>query len=294
MGVLGDKLASALEVKTNDINSFIWKGPKKENRTQDEIKLVDATPDQLKEFYEHCKSMLYSTDKVNPGRYTLKDIVRDQINKCNTELYLRYLENKYLSSTERKSYPRYLLMKDLKTFLDANIEAIPRDQWKIAKVSEAMDNIPEEFRDVTIENVLDGCLDTLGTFDKRHLSLNFLTKLGVWFTPAELKDLTVKDEVTGKNKDRIKVITERLRLNPNTQIKVSSKGLSYAELRSMLTLKVKKYSDLTTEQLLTLRNKVLFRFENEIDYHISQWEERIKQLEIVANSKGFSLLPKNE
>lgn len=294
MGVLGDKLASALEAKTNDINSFIWKGPKKENRTQDEIKLVDATPDQLKEFYEHCKSMLYSTDKVNPGRYTLKDIVRDQINKCNTELYLRYLENKYLSSTERKSYPRYLLMKDLKTFLDANIEAIPRDQWKIAKVSEAMDNIPEEFRDVTIENVLDGCLDTLGTFDKRHLSLNFLTKLGVWFTPAELKDLTVKDEVTGKNKDRIKVIIERLRLNPNTQIKVSSKGLSYAELRSMLTLKVKKYSDLTTEQLLTLRNKVLFRFENEIDYHISQWEERIKQLEIVANSKGFSLLSKNE
>lgn len=294
MGVLGDKLASALEVKTNDINSFIWKGPKKENRTQDEIKLVDATPDQLKEFYEHCKSMLYSTDKVNPGRYTLKDIVRDQINKCNTELYLRYLENKYLSSTERKSYPRYLLMKDLKTFLDANIEAIPRDQWKIAKVSEAMDNIPEEFRDVTIENVLDGCLDTLGTFDKRHLSLNFLTKLGVWFTPAELKDLTVKDEVTGKNKDRIKVIIERLRLNPNTQIKVSSKGLSYAELRSMLTLKVKKYSDLTTEQLLTLRNKVLFRFENEIDYHISQWEERIKQLEMVANSKGFSLLSKNE
>jgi hypothetical protein len=135
-------------------------------------------PDQLKEFYEHCKSMLYSTDKVNPGRYTLKDIVRDQINKCNTELYLRYLENKYLSSTERKSYPRYLLMKDLKTFLDANIEAIPRDQWKIAKVSEAMDNIPEEFRDVTIENVLDGCLDTLGTFDKRHLSLNFLTEIG--------------------------------------------------------------------------------------------------------------------
>ena len=185
-------------------------------------------------------------------------------------------------------------MKDLKTFLDANIEAIPRDQWKIAKVSEAMDNIPEEFRDVTIENVLDGCLDTLGTFDKRHLSLNFLTKLGVWFTPAELKDLTVKDEVTGKNKDRIKVIIERLRLNPNTQIKVSSKGLSYAELRSMLTLKVKKYSDLTTEQLLTLRNKVLFRFENEIDYHISQWEERIKQLEMVANSKGFSLLSKNE
>jgi hypothetical protein len=29
MGVLGDKLASALEAKTNDINSFIWKRTEK-------------------------------------------------------------------------------------------------------------------------------------------------------------------------------------------------------------------------------------------------------------------------
>ena len=58
----------------------------------------------------------------------------------------------------------------------------------------------------------------------------------------------------------------------------------------MLTLKSKKYSDLTTDQLLTLRNKVLYRFLDEIDYHINQWEERIEQLEKVANLKGFSLI----
>ena len=63
----------------------------------------------------------------------------------------------------------------------------------------------------------------------------------------------------------------------------------------MLTLKSKKYSDLTTDQLLTLRNKVLYRFSDEIDYHISQWEEKIEQLEKVANLKGFSLIdPKSE
>jgi hypothetical protein len=288
MGILGEKLASALDAKSNDINSFVWKGPKVEEngvKVQKQIKLVDADNTQLTEFYKHCMSMLYSPDKINPGRYVLKDIVKEQINKCNTELYLRWLENKYIPST-RSVYPRYLVFQDLKEFLDKNSEAIPKENWKTTKV----DNAPEEFRDVTIENVLDGCLDTLGTFDKRHLSLNFITKLGVWFTPEELKDLTVKDEETGKTKDRIKVIIERLRLKPNTQIKINNRGLSYSELRSMLTLKVKKYSDLTTDQLVTLRNKVLFRFENEIDYHISQWEERIKQIEMVANSKGFSVI----
>jgi hypothetical protein len=57
----------------------------------------------------------------------------------------------------------------------------------------------------------------------------------------------------------------------------------------MLTLRSKKYSDLTTDQLLTLRNKVLFRFEDEIDYHISQWEERIRQLKIIAAEKKINL-----
>ena len=156
-----------------------------------------------------------------------------------------------------------------------------------------MDHVPEEFRDVTIENVLDGCLYRLGIFDRRHLSLNFITKLGVWFTPAEIKDLTIKDESTGKNRDRLDVIKERLRLTPSTNIRVNNKGLSYTELRAMLTLKSKIYSDLTTDQLVSLRNKVLFRFEDEIDYHISQWQERLRQIKLVAEERGVSLETNN-
>jgi hypothetical protein len=84
-------------------------------------------------------------------------------------------------------------------------------------------------------------------------------------------------------------------LKASTKIRVNQgKGLTYTELRAMLTLKSKKYSDLTTDQLLTLRNKVLYRFSDEIDYHISQWEERIEQLEKVANLKGFSLIDNKE
>ena len=290
--VIGEALKAAYDVKNNDSKSFVWKGPKKEvsgHRVQEEVRLIDATPEQLKNFYEHCYSMLYSKDKINPGRFTLKDIVNDQISKCNTELFLRYMENKYLPETTRAKYPRYLLFKDIKSSLDKNIEALPKEQWKTTSICGVLSGVPEEFRDVYIENVLDGCLDRLGIFDKKHLSLNFLTKLGVWFTASELKDLTIKDEETGKNKDRLEVIKERLRLSSNVVIRVNNKGLSYTELRAMLTLRSKKYSDLTTDQLLTLRNKVLFRFEDEIDYHISQWEERIRQLKIVAAEKKINL-----
>ena len=46
MSDLGDKLAAALEQRKNDINSFIWKGPKRYvngKRVQEEFKLIDAT-----------------------------------------------------------------------------------------------------------------------------------------------------------------------------------------------------------------------------------------------------------
>ena len=57
----------------------------------------------------------------------------------------------------------------------------------------------------------------------------------------------------------------------------------------MVNLKPKKYSELTTDQLTVLRNKVLFKLENEVMFHIEQWEERMRQLRMVAESKGITL-----
>ena len=42
---------------------------------------------------------------------------------------------------------------------------------------------------------------------------------------------------------------------------------SINELRAMVNLKPKKYSELTTDQLTVLRNKVLFKLENEVMFH---------------------------
>ena len=50
---MGSKLAEAYEKKKSDINSFVWKGAKKEvdgQFVQEEIRLMDATEEQLNSF----------------------------------------------------------------------------------------------------------------------------------------------------------------------------------------------------------------------------------------------------
>lgn len=294
MGVLADKLSKALDEK-NNVNSYIWKGPKKNvngQTVQEEVKLVDATPEQLNQFYKHCMSMLYSKDDKNPGRHHLFEIVDEQKRKCNTELFIRWLENRYQRNIpkERPEYKRFLFLQDMLNLVDqpAYKERYGEDLYKI-NIDSVVSGYPAEFRDITVGDVRDGCLDALGVFDRSHLSLNFITKLGVWFTPQEKKDLEEKDEKTGKNRDRLDVIKERHNLKQNVKLKVSQTGLSYSELRAMLNLKSKRYSELTTEQLITLRSKVLFRFQDEIRYHMRQWNERVKQIEEVADLRGIKL-----
>lgn len=297
--VLGDKLKESLEQSANNINNFMWKGPKKEvngQRSQESVKMVDATPEQLKDWYKHCQSMLYSTDKKYPGRYVLRDIVEEQRMKCNVELYLRWLENKFQTDYPevRKVYPRFLYLQDIRNVLRDNEEAISKEEYSTTPISTITNGIPTEFRDVSIASVIDGCLDQLGVMDKSHISLKFITKLGVWFTDKEMNDLLEKD-ADGNVRNRIDVIKERHNLKSVIKLRPNFKGLHYSELRAMLNMKpIKKYSELTTDQLVVLRDKVLFRFEEEIEFHISQWKEIIRQLEMVANSKGFSLINDKE
>lgn len=293
MGVLGEKLSQAINDKENNVENFVWKGPKKEVngvRVQEEIKLLDATPEQLKQFYAHCQSMLYSEDKKNPGRKVLLDVIKEQRQKCNVELYLRWLENKYLTNIPkpRQAYPRFLYTKDIRDSLDLNAEIIKKEDYKTTLITVLTSGVPMEFRDVTINDVLLGGVDLLGLFDRSHLSLNFITKMGIWLTDKEMNELLERDS-EGKAKNRIDVIKERLNLRKDLNLYPNEHGLSYNELRSMLNLKTKKYSELTTDQLVTLRDKVLFRFEDEVRFHISQWEDIIDKLQQVAKIKNVDL-----
>ena len=293
MGVLGEKLTQAINNKENSVENFVWKGPKKEVngvRVQEEIKLLDATPEQLKRFYEHCQSMLYSEDKKNPGRKVLLNIIKEQRQKCNAELYLRWLENKYLTNIpeQRVVYHRFLYTKDIREALELNSETIKKEDYNKTPITVLTSGVPMEFRDITISDVLLGGVDLLGLFDRSHLSLSFITKMGVWLTDKEMNELLERDK-DGKARNRIDVIKERFNLRKDINLYPNEHGLSYNELRAMLNLKTKKYSELTTDQLVVLRDKVLFRFEDEVRFHISQWEDIINKLKTVAEIKNVDL-----
>lgn len=283
MTIIRERLEEAMASKKTDIKNFIWKGEKKEVNgvmMQEEIRLIDADEKQLKKFYNHCMSMLYNQDKQNPGRYLLLDIIKDQIARCNCELFLRWLE-------QEKGKPRFTFLSDVRTILDNNKDSIP-DANNIP-ISTIVGGCPDEFKDIPISLIIDGCIDRLGYFNKQHITLSFILKQGLWFTQQELKDLTEKNE-DGTTKDRVEVVKERLGLTkPDINIYITPKGLSFAQLKAMTSLRSKKYSELTTDQLKTLRNIILFALSDEVRFHISQWEARVSQLDEVAKSKGITL-----
>ena len=248
--------------------------------TQEEIRLIDADEKQLNKFYNHCMSMLYNQDKQNPGRYLLLDIIKDQIARCNCELFLRWLE-------QEKGKPRFTFLSDVRTILDNNKENIP-DTTNIP-ISTIVGGCPDEFKEIPISLIIDGCIDRLGYFNKQHITLSFILKQGLWFTQQELKDLTEKNE-DGTTKDRVEVVKEKLGLTkPGINLYITPKGLNFAQLKAMISLRSKKYSELTTDQLKTLRNIILFALSDEVRFHINQWEARISQLQEVAKLKDITL-----
>lgn len=282
MTVLGDKLREALNDKANDVNSYVWKGPKV-NGVQEEIKLVDADYDQLKRFYNHCEQMLYNSDTKNPGRLTLLDIVSDQIQRCRAELLIRWLR-------AEKQYTNTRCLEDLRITIKNNKEILTNETIKVYPIGNILNGIPVEFREVPVSLVMDACLDSLGLFDNSHLTLNFIVKMGLWFTQQEMqKDLYRKDPVTGKAVNRLLVVSKELRLNPSISLKICDTGLSYAEFRSMCRLKRDKYANLTSDQLRLLSSKVLYRFQNQCESQAKQWKDKMEEIKKVVELKGWDI-----
>lgn len=284
---LGDALQKAFDAKKNDYSNFVWKGRKKkegERYVQESEKIIDMTPEKLKECWDHCEKMLRNNDPKHLGRYNVLEEVTSQINKCNTELLLRYFENTYQKRENQPATKRFSLMVSLRQLMSNNSEI---SDWSVVPISHISENLPDEFKDISIADVLDGCTDNLGAFSKQHLTMTFITKMGLWFTKAEENELK---SPTNSNVERLRIAKEKLHLPTKLILRFSEKGLSFHEMRAMLTLpKKQKYSDMTTEQLVTLRNKVLLRLSREIDGHIFNWKRLQKQIELVAKSKKVSL-----
>lgn len=283
MTVLGDAIAKQREEQANDVNNFIWKGPKV-NGIQEEIKLIDADFYQLQKFYNHCIEMLHNKDRKNPGRLTLLDIVQDQIQRCRAELLVRWLRSE-------KQYTATNCLEDLRNIISNNRERLTQETIKTKYISEVMNGLPLEFERVPISLVMDACLDSLGVLDTSHITLNFIVKMGFWFTPQELqKDLYRKDPETGKAMDRLEVIAKELKINEGIQLRVNkTTGLSFSEFRSMYKLKKDKYSNLTSDQLRLLSNKILYRFQDQCETQAKQWQDKINEILKIAEMKGWDV-----
>jgi hypothetical protein len=284
--VLGDKLSAALESKKNDINNFMWKGPRKfvnGKRVQEEFKLMDATEEQLKKCYAHCKSMLYSKDKEDPGRYELINILRDQQLRCTAELYIRYLRKNGTTPLEfRKTLVDYLNSDQVK-------DIVPRSMYRDVPLSKIIE-MPEEFSAISIELVLNACLSALGVFQRKHITNNFLTKLGLWFTKDEIKEYLSQKDADGNPIDRLEQVKSNLNLRPDVKLHTDyNGGLSYLEFRAVHMLKNDRYENLSEMALRTLSNKVLFRLEDEARNQAQLWEQKMEEIEKVAEKKGYKL-----
>lgn len=272
--MIEERYKEALEKKKNDIKSFIWKGKKiikNGEILQDEKRLVDCTDEELKEFYNHCESMLYNNSKENPGRYAVLELIQDQITKCNAELFTRWLENSQKTS-------KFVFVRAIRDLLNNNPQVNPKEET----VSVVVGDCAKEFQNIKISTALDACLDILGKFSKSHITLSFLLKQGVYLTENDLKNIP-------KNANKIEYVRGYLDLKPTVNVYISSKGLTLDQMKAMITLRNRKYSELTTTQLETLRNRILFALEDDVRVHIKQWEERERQIKLVLKSRGISI-----
>lgn len=266
-----------------ELEGYVWKGSKSLNDegryVQEEHRLIDMSEKDLKDAYNHCKTMLFNKDSKRPGRYNVLSIIADQKNRCGAELFLRYVEREQGAS-------RITLVSAINEFLNNNKEAFDGEKPPLNVV---FNNLPDEFTGIPLDLIIDGCLDRLGALDRKHITRAFILRQGVWLTPAESKDLIEKDHF-GEIIDRIDVIRERLNIKDVERLSINSRGLNYTELRAMMNLKPnKKYRDLTTVQLETLRNRILFTLEETVGKHIVAWENRMVEIEKVANYKKYKI-----
>lgn len=280
-----DKLQTAIQDGNFYAKSYVWKGRKEKDANgifvQEVVNLIDADEKQLRGFYNHCISMLYNQDRQNPGRRPLLDIIQSQKDRCGVELYLREAESEGTS--------RYTIIESIKkTML---FSGISNDQVKNLTLKEFV-VVSSQFANLPIKLVQEGCLQRLGKFDKSHITLTFILKQGLKISEdeeQELTEYTLDHKGNSVKRNYIDVVRERLSIADHMKLKLDPKGLSYSQLRAMLTLKSRYYNELTTEQLRTLRNRILFSLEDDIMFHIQQWEDRINQIREVAELKGIEL-----
>lgn len=275
MSDFADKLVQAFGDKENDINRWVWK-----MSNGNEVRMMDLNPEQIQHAYLHVLEMLNNKDPYHPGVQRKRDQVRRMWDCANTELLLRHILYDYNIEGLRTN-------KDLLDYISAHKQTNGLTNKDF--VTEIFNGLNDCYKTITIDDLLSACLDSLPAFNRRLISDKFILSLGIWLTEQEKKDLTEYNS-DGQFRNKKDVIKERLLLNPNVDIRFNSKGLTYAEFRSLLRVEGRpKFSTMTTDVLKLLRDKVLLLLDQDLEYHIQKWSVLKEKLEIVADQKGIKL-----
>lgn len=293
VAALGDKLNEALRKKGEDINTFVWKFPKdRENQNSQQcVKLIDCTQEQLQQFYDHCESMLRNDDKLSPGRYNVLTLIKSQKDKIGAELLLREMQS------EDKNFTRFALSEAINEVIDSNRNKGIIVDAEVSTFGQYVNTpLSTKYNKLSLQLISDACNDKLGVFDNSHITKSFLLKRGVWFDRDDIKTLKTYALKNGINNtvSKLDIARQYLRLKDYHILKQNSRGLTVEELRQMLILRPAKFADLTTTQLEILRYKVLLDLERNVRDHIEKWETLISQIKKVAKSKKFTLSLKKE
>lgn len=280
-----EKLQSAIEQSNFHLEGYVWKGRKVKDEDgtfrQEEVRLMDASESKLIEFYNHCISMLYNHDRQSPGRYPLIEIIQSQKDRCGVELFLR--------ESEATGTSRYVIIESIKQAI--RYSGLSAEQVKGMSLSEFV-TVNSQYGNLPIKLVQEGCIQRLGKFDKSHITLTFILKQGLKITDSEDQELT-EYTMDGKGnsirRNILEVVRERLNIADHMKLKLDAKGLTYTQLRAMLNLKSRYYNELTTDQLIVLRHRILFSLEDDVQFHIQQWEDRLQQIKEVAEFREVNL-----
>ena len=279
-----------------DINSYTWKD-KRLTRDRDEkqveIRMIDMDEDQLQTIYSHCKEMLYNNDPKNPGRMIVIDQIAKQLDCCRAELALRWFKT-LQDSKGNYLYTNESLISDLREWLKTC-------DGKETYLLKDFVQVPVDYKNVKVNVLQEACRDALGSFDHSKITHTFIYKLGLYLTQEELRKIDNDLKEAGLNPDSYTLqtkITNHIK-NPlnitEANININPRGLTEAEFVDMINMKhlkgyrMCKYSSLTTSQLTTLVNKVLYALEDRTKIQANKWKEIMSQIEEVAKYQHFKL-----
>jgi CRISPR/Cas system CSM-associated protein Csm2 small subunit len=259
-----------------DVNTYVWKLGKEEIssgvRIQSSIKMMDASDDQLRSFYDHAHDMLHSEAKEHSGRLIILKKVHDQRRACLAESFVRWLKTK--RNIEKVEIIEYIL---------DSIRDNELNRYTVADLK--LPAVDPEFIHIPMDKVLDACTDSLGSIKRTYLTVNFLCRNGIYVSDDDRKELERRYPKFPLEDQ----IAKDLNWPDIIQIRIRSGGLRYKYLKEILKINNLRYSEMTDDQLFILRTKILVELEMQLQKQILFWREKMQQLLEIAQMRNLTL-----